>query len=181
MHIVGLDYFRGFFAFLILICHINQIFFYPLLVFIICGVCSYYVNSKKSISIKILNYTLILLVFASLFFLFYYGLNIVIPYNDDLHYIFMVINSAIMMFVYVLYIHNKKLFFQKFFVDISKYSYSLYIIHFPILLFLFSLFHSKLINYGFLELIFVGVMLLYVVSKFSKYFSFIFERNYFGK
>ncbi|RXI36124.1 hypothetical protein CRU99_13630, partial [Malaciobacter mytili] len=81
--------------------YINRQFLYLFLVFFIGAACSYFINCKKNISRKKLNFILLLLFFSSLYFLFKYGLNILKPYNDDLHYIFMIINSTIMMFIYI--------------------------------------------------------------------------------
>ena len=56
------------------------------------------------------------------------------------------------------------------FVDMSKYSYTLYVIHCPIILFIFSVLHSYVLN-DFLGLFFETTFLILFITILSKFFA----------
>lgn len=63
------------------------------------------------------------------------------------------------------------------FREISKYSYTLYIIHFPIILFIFALLHQQIKN-NYLLLSIESVSLLIIVMLLSKYVALFTENKY---
>lgn len=70
------------------------------------------------------------------------------------------------LFIKVCFKYSGKFIFK----DMSKYSYTLYILHFPIILFIFSMLHSYVLN-DFLGLFFETIFLILIITIVSKFLA----------
>lgn len=152
----------------------NKQFLYLLIVFFI-GAFSYYVSYYKNYNIfklkKILFLISIVLLVLLIFKTHYFS-----PYTSKGYKIMILISIAMVLF-YSIYLSKQNLCFEKIFYSVSKYSYTLYVIHFPLLLLLLSLFHENIYKMNILELFFLLVLGNFTIFKLSKYFSYIVERK----
>ncbi|MBY0540641.1 MAG: acyltransferase [Campylobacterales bacterium] len=153
----------------------NKQFLYLLIVFFI-GALSYYISYYKKYNILNLKKILFVISIVLLFFLIF-KIHYFSPYTSK-GYKTMILISIAMVLFYSIYLSKNNLYLEKFFYSISKYSYTLYIIHFPLLLLLLlSLFHQKLYKMNILEVFFLLVLGNFMIFKLSKYFSYIVERK----
>jgi peptidoglycan/LPS O-acetylase OafA/YrhL len=153
----------------------NKQFLYLLIVFFI-GALSYYISYYKKYNILNLKKILFVISIVLLFFLIF-KIHYFSPYTSK-GYKTMILISIAMVLFYSIYLSKNNLYLEKFFYSISKYSYTLYIIHFPLLLLLLlSLFHEKLYKINILEVFFLLVLGNFMIFKLSKYFSYIVERK----
>lgn len=152
----------------------NKQFLYLLIVFFI-GALSYYISYYKKYNILNLKKILFVISIVLLFFLIF-KIHYFSPYTSK-GYKTMILISIAMVLFYSIYLSKNNLYLEKIFYSISKYSYTLYIIHFPLLLLLLSLFHEKLYKINILEVFFLLVLGNFMIFKLSKYFSYIVERK----
>ena len=151
----------------------NKQFLYLMIVFFI-GALSYYIRYSKKYNI----YTLKKILFIVLIFLFgllLFRANYFKPYTSS-GYRTMIIVSLAMVLFYSTYLSKTSLYLKDFFCTISKYSYTLYVIHFPLLL-LLSIFHETIYEYNILWILFLLISGNFVIFKFSKYCSYLVERK----
>ncbi|WP_314069766.1 acyltransferase [Campylobacter showae] len=150
----------------------NKQFLYLMIVFFI-GVLSYYIRYSKKYNI----YTLKKILFIVLIFLFgllLFRANYFKPYTSS-GYRTMIVVSLTMVLFYSIYLSKTSLYLKDFFYTISKYSYTLYVIHFPLLL--LSIFHETIYEYNILWILFLLISGNFVIFKFSKYCSYLVERK----
>ncbi|QKF91988.1 acyltransferase family protein [Campylobacter sp. CCUG 57310] len=124
----------------------------------------YYINNLKKGFFIFLGYLVFLLVFNT---------NYIIPYTGK-RYNIMILLSLTMILFYVIYISKRNLYMSEFFYSISKYSYTLCVIHFPLLL---SLSHENLYVMSFLEILFLLILGNFMIFNISKYCSYFVERR----
>lgn len=149
----------------------NKQFLYLMIVFFI-GALSYYIRCSKKYNI----YTLKKILFIVLIFLFgllLFMANYFKPYTSS-GYRTMIIVSLAMVLFYSTYLSKTSLYLKDFFCTISKYSYTLYVIHFPLLL---SIFHETIYEFNILWILFLLISGNFVIFKFSKYCSYLVERK----
>lgn len=152
----------------------NKQFLYLIIVFFM-GALSYYISYYKKY--KICNLKKVLLIISSiLFFLLIFKTHYFYPYTLE-GYNLMIVLSIVMSLFYSSYFSKKNLYFNKIFYSISKYSYTLYVIHFPLLLLFLSIFHVKLYKMSSLEICLLLLFCNFIIFKLSKYFSYIVERK----
>ncbi|RXJ83097.1 acyltransferase family protein [Arcobacter cloacae] len=152
----------------------NKQFLYLLIVFFI-GALSYYISYYKKHNGFNLKKILFVISIVLLFFLIFKTHNFS-PYTSKGYKIMILISIAMVLF-YSIYLSKNNLYLEKIFYSISKYSYTLYVIHFPLLLLLLSLFHENLYTMGILEIFFLLMLGNFMIFKLSKYFSYIVERK----
>lgn len=155
--------------------YINVQFLYLFMIFSV-GALSFYFKYYKFLNkllIKIFLSVLLLIII----FIFIYKIELFLPYLGVNNYNIMVLFSIILVLFYSLFLSNKNLYGSEFFLSVSKYSYTLYIIHFPLLLFFLSLFHKKIYTFDILELIILLVCINFCIFKFCKISSYVVERK----
>lgn len=152
----------------------NKQFLYLLIVFFI-GALAYYISYYKKYNILNLKKIFFMISIVLLVFLIF-KVHYFSPYTSQGYKIMILISIAMVLF-YSIYVSKNNLYFENFFYSISKYSYTLYLIHFPLLLLVLSLFHENLYNMNILEIFFLLVLGNFMIFKLSKYFSYIVERK----
>jgi len=156
--------------------YVNISFLYFFFFFCL-GMISYFVKYNKLIDkhylIKILLILTIILVS-----IIFYDIELFIPYKGTSSYNIMTIIMIYAILIYtVFFSNNKKLYFDTLFTSISKYAYTLYILHFPLLLFSLSIFHKILYEVSKFEFALLLMCIFFIIFKFCKYSSYIVERK----
>ena len=152
----------------------NKQFLYLLIVFFI-GALSYYISYYKKHNRYNLKKILFVISIVLLVFLIF-KIHYFSPYTSNGYKIMILISIAMVLF-YSIYLSKSNLYLERVFYSISRYSYTLYVIHFPLLLLLLSLFHEDLYKMDILEIFFLLVLGNFMIFKLSKYFSYIVERK----
>lgn len=152
--------------------HTNMQFLYFLMMFLL-GSISYLIKYYRKNIIKKLKF-LFLIVLGIIVLLLIFKIKYFMPYAS---YNTMLLLSIFFVLIYSLFLSEKRLYFEKFFFSISKYSYTLYVIHFPLLLLVLSLIHENLYDLNILEIIILLIIVVFFIFIFSKISSLVVERK----
>lgn len=159
--------------------YINYNFLYFFLYYCI-GLITYFIKLKQLLSIKRIK-QLFIVFLVIVFALMVYDINYFRAYQGIASFNTMIIFLIFLILFYSKYFSNRKLYLSDIFFSIAKYAYTIYIVHFPLLLLSLSLFHKNLFKMNIFELSILISCILFFIFKFSKYSSYIVERKNYRK
>lgn len=158
---------------------VNYLFLYFFLIFLV-GSFAYMIHDYTTYNFKKMNkywflYTFFLINLVLYINNFDYSLT---PYQSLDSYNTMLIVAILMVLIYSVSLSCRSLPLKKFFVKFSKFSFTLYVVHFPLLIFAFSLFHEFIVlNESFLITGILSIFVGFTVVKISSLLSRLVERK----